>query len=151
MIRRIFLKGTITTGIVVAIAGLLKPRTAFAAWPDIAFSKKSLLEAMQALGMTATNESSDIKINAPKIAENNASIAISISTSISDIEKISIFVEQNPHPLVASFNLLSNCKGFVSCRIKMDKTSDVVAVVEAQGKFFSSRKLVKVVTGGCGS
>ncbi|NNF97668.1 MAG: thiosulfate oxidation carrier protein SoxY, partial [Halobacteria archaeon] len=35
-------------------------------------------------------------------------------------------------------------------RIKMGKTSDVIAVVKANGKAYSARKNVKVTIGGCG-
>ena len=38
----------------------------------------------------------------------------------------------------------------VSTRIKMGKTSDVIAVVKAGGKLHSARKSVKVTIGGCG-
>ena len=35
-------------------------------------------------------------------------------------------------------------------RIKMGKTSDVIAVVKANGKLYEARKAVKVTIGGCG-
>ena len=35
-------------------------------------------------------------------------------------------------------------------RLKMAKTSKVVAVVEADGKLYSATKEVKVTVGGCG-
>jgi sulfur-oxidizing protein SoxY len=38
----------------------------------------------------------------------------------------------------------------VSTRIKMGKTSDVLAVVKSGGKLVSARKSVKVTIGGCG-
>ncbi|MDX1812951.1 MAG: thiosulfate oxidation carrier protein SoxY, partial [Gammaproteobacteria bacterium] len=131
MKRRSFLKGTLATGVLsVAVgAGMLKPREVMAAWPEDAFSKKSLGEAMSAMGAGSASESGDIKIKAPDIAENGAVVPISVSTSISGVEKISVFVEQNPQPLAASFDLTSSCDGFISTRIKMGKTSDVVAVV----------------------
>ena len=38
----------------------------------------------------------------------------------------------------------------VANRIKMAKTTNVVAVVEAGGKLYSTTKEVKVTVGGCG-
>jgi sulfur-oxidizing protein SoxY len=35
-------------------------------------------------------------------------------------------------------------------RIKMGQTSDVFAVVKADGKFFVAKKEIKVTLGGCG-
>jgi sulfur-oxidizing protein SoxY len=150
--RRSFLKGTLATGALsVAVGtGLLKPSEVLAAWPESAFAEKTLDGAISALGAGTPANSGDIKIKAPDIAENGAVVPITVSTSISGVEKISVFVEQNPQPLAASFELTSNCDGFVSTRIKMGKTSDIIAVVQAGGKSFSARKTVKVTIGGCG-
>jgi sulfur-oxidizing protein SoxY len=52
--------------------------------------------------------------------------------------------------MVASFNLSEGSKAYVSTRIKMGKTSDVIALVEANGKVYAARKNVKVTIGGCG-
>jgi len=41
-------------------------------------------------------------------------------------------------------------EGYISMRIKMGKTSDVMAVVNSGGKLFEARKEVKVTIGGCG-
>ncbi|MEA2890635.1 MAG: sulfur-oxidizing protein SoxY, partial [Bradyrhizobium sp.] len=38
----------------------------------------------------------------------------------------------------------------VANRLKMAKTSNVIAVVEAGGKLYSAAKEVKVTVGGCG-
>ncbi len=38
----------------------------------------------------------------------------------------------------------------VASRLKMAKTSKVVAVVESGGKLYSATKEVKVTVGGCG-
>jgi len=152
MKRRTFLKGTITTGVLsVAVgAGLLKPSEVLAAWPENAFNQKGLADAINAISGGSASDSGDIKIKAPDIAENGAVVPITISTSISGVEKISVFVEKNPQPLAASFDLASNCDGFISTRIKMGKTSDVVAVVQAGGKAYQAKKTVKVTIGGCG-
>ena len=153
MKRRTFLKGTVTTGVLsVAIgAGLLKPSEVLAAWPEDAFSQKTMADAIKSVaGGGAAADSGDIKIKAPDIAENGAVVPITVSTGMTGVEKISVFVEQNPQPLAASFDLTSSCDGFISTRIKMGKTSDVVAVIQAGGKSFQAKKTVKVTIGGCG-
>jgi sulfur-oxidizing protein SoxY len=38
----------------------------------------------------------------------------------------------------------------VANRLKMAKTGDVVAIVEAGGKLYSTSREVKVTVGGCG-
>ncbi|MES9936756.1 MAG: thiosulfate oxidation carrier protein SoxY [Sedimenticola sp.] len=153
MKRRIFVKGSLAAGALgVAVgAGLLTPRAVLAAWPKEAFEAKKLSDALNALhGSSDTAESGDIKIKAPDIAENGAVVPITVSTDMAGVESISIVAANNPVPLVASFNLGEGAVGFVSTRIKMGKTGDVVAVVKAGGKLQSNRKEVKVTIGGCG-
>jgi len=153
MQRRTFLKGSMASGAVaVAVgAGLLTPQTVLAAWPKAAFEAKGVDGTMSALfGGAGTTDSKDIKIKAPDIAENGAVVPVSVTTSISGIESISLLAAANPSPLTASFNLSANTEGYVSTRIKVRKTSKVTAVVKAGGKLFTASKDVKVTIGGCG-
>jgi sulfur-oxidizing protein SoxY len=152
MKRRTFLKGTVATSMVgVAVsAGMLSPRAVLAAWPESSFAAKKVDDALSALhGTSAQTDSSDIKIKAPDIAENGAVVPITVSTSV-NAEAITILVKENPQPMTCNFELASNAEGFVSTRIKMGKTSDVVAVVKSGGKLMSAAKTVKVTIGGCG-
>ena len=151
--RRILLKSSIAVGTLGAAvgAGLLTPRTVLAAWPEAAFGSKNLGDAMKALaGTDQMEDSAEVKIKAPDIAENGAVVPITASTGMGGVESISIVAVNNPSPLVASFDLGDGAEGFVSTRIKMGKSGDVVAVVKANGKLYSAKKEVKVTIGGCG-
>ena len=152
MQRRTFMKGTLaTSGVAVALsAGLLNPRAVLAAWPKTAFEAKSVPDALSGLGVATTAASSDIEIKAPDIAENGAVVPVTVSTSIAGVSSISIFVEKNNSPLAAHFSLKGTAQGVVATRIKMQKTSAIIAVIKANGKAFSARKEVKVTIGGCG-
>jgi len=77
-------------------------------------------------------------------------VPITVESSINGIESIALLASANGTPLVASFNLGKGAEAFVSTRIKMGKTGDVIAVCKAGGKMFSARKGVKVTIGGCG-
>jgi sulfur-oxidizing protein SoxY len=152
--RRVFLKGSLAAGTVgVAVgAGLLTPQAVLAAWPKAAFEAKSIDDALKAGMGEASNTPSDaIKIKAPDIAENGAVVPVSIDAAgISNAESIALLAEGNASPLVATFNLGPGALPDVSTRIKMGKTSDVIAIVKADGKLHSARKSVKVTIGGCG-
>ena len=153
MKRRVFLKGTMASGMVaVAVgAGILSPRQVLAAWPKAAFEAKNVNDAMNGLFNTDLAPASDaIKLEAPDIAENGAVVPVKVTATMDNVESISIIAENNQTPLIASFNLVANTKGFISTRIKMGKTSNVIAVVKAGGKVYSARKEVKVTIGGCG-
>ena len=153
MQRRTFLKGSLA-GSTVAVAvgaGLLTPGAVMAAWPKKAFETESMETAMNDLfGSAKAQPSDDISIKAPDIAENGAVVPVSVTSGIAGIEEIAIIAEKNGTPLAANFKLASNAKGFVSTRIKMAKTSNVIAVVKTGGKAYSARKEVKVTIGGCG-
>ncbi len=151
--RRIMLKGSLAAsalGVAVG-AGLLTPRAVLAAWPEAAFKAKDAAGAMTALtGLDQMSESADIRIKAPDIAENGAVVPVTVETSIEGVESISVIAVNNPAPLIASFELGEGAIGFVSTRIKMGKSGDVIAVVKAGGKLQSAKKEVKVTIGGCG-
>lgn len=151
--RRTFLQGTLAGGVlaVAASAGLLTPtRVLAAAWPAAAFEAKSVDDVLKSLyGATATADSKAITINAPIQAENGAVVPITVSTSLPNVEAITILVIGNVSPLVASVNL-SGAQGYFSARMKMGKTSDVKVVVKSAGKLYTASQQVKVTVGGCG-
>ncbi|MDM8546431.1 thiosulfate oxidation carrier protein SoxY [Candidatus Venteria ishoeyi] len=151
MKRRTFITNALVGGAAAAGAALL-PRAAFSAdWPKDAFEAKSVSDALsKLLGSSDQTESADITIKAPDIAENGAVVPVQVTATMPNVESISIIAEKNPVPLIASFQFGDNGAGFVSTRIKMGKTSNVIAVVKADGKLFSAKKEVKVTIGGCG-
>jgi sulfur-oxidizing protein SoxY len=151
--RRILLKGSLAAGAVgVAVgAGLLTPRMVLAAWPQAAFEAKAVDAALESLLGSSSHEANDaIKIKAPDIAENGAVVPVTVETDMEGVSSVSIFAAGNTSPLVASFDIGDNAVGFVSTRIKMAKTSDVIAVVKAGDNVYSTAKEVKVTIGGCG-
>lgn len=151
--RRVFLKGSLaagTAGVAVG-AGLIAPQAVVAAWNESAFKAKSIDDALAAAMGSASSDASDaIKIKAPDIAENGAVVPVSISSDMGNVESIALLAEGNNTPLVATFTMGEGGVADVSTRIKMGKTSDVIAVVKADGKLHSTRKSVKVTIGGCG-
>ena len=152
MKRRTFLKGTLASGMlgVAASAGLLTPRAVLAAWPKAAFEAKDIDGNLNALYKTASHtESGDIKIKAPDIAENGAVVPITVSTGM-NVDSMAVLIKENPVPLACSYDVGDTTEGFISCRVKMGKTSDLIAVVRSGGKLLSAKKTIKVTIGGCG-
>lgn len=150
--RRTFLKGSMA-GSVLAIAagaGLLRPTQAVAAqWPDKAFRARNFADAVSALyGSSDIRDSKAIKIRAPLQAENGAKVPIQIFTDL-PAESIAVFIKENAMPLAGRAKL-QNASGFFSTRIKMGKSSDVVAIVKSKGKLYSAKLAIKVTVGGCG-
>jgi len=153
MKRRIFLKGSLATGAlgIAASTGLIIPRTSLAAWAKEAFEAKDVNSAVSSMfGSSDLTASDKIKIKAPDIAENGAVVPVSVSTDMSNVESITIVTEKNQNPLTASFALGATAIPDISTRIKMGKTSSVIAIVKSGGKLYSTGKEVKVTIGGCG-
>lgn len=153
MKRRMLLKGSLAvSSLSVAVgAGLINPRAVLAAWPKSAFEAKSVDAAMKAVADTSSpSESDSIKIKAPDIAENGAVVPITVTAEMPNVESIAIMASENASPLAADFRLADRTQGYISTRIKMGETGDVIALVKADGKVFSARKNVKVTIGGCG-
>ena len=120
------------------------------AWPQKAFLSTDGGQALTALlGTDLTTLSDRINLKVPEIAENGAVVPVTVTTTLENVESISIVAEKNPRPLVASFELMSRALPEVSSRIKMAETSRVMAVVKTDTGIYSTSKDVKVTLGGC--
>ena len=152
--RRKVLKsgGAMTVYVLLVAAGWLKPGDAAAqAWNKSAFEAKSLDEAMKAFGGSPPAQSKDIAfVSTPDIAENGAVVPIGITSSIPKTESIAILVEKNPNMLAASFDILPGTEPAIGTRVKMGQSSNVYALVKADGKYYVASKEIKVTLGGCG-
>jgi sulfur-oxidizing protein SoxY len=152
-LRRSFIKLTGAIGALTAVAatGLLKTtQAAAAAWNKSGFESKAVADAMKSLGASGAADSRDIVITAPDIAENGAVVPIEVVSRIPKTQSISIIAEKNPFPLAATADFTNGAEPYAYVRIKMGQTSNVRAVVKADGKFFTAVKEVKITVGGCG-
>ena len=152
--RRMVLKGAAT----VALIGLgnlpFDAMPALAAandkWPEDAFKQKNEAGAIKSLYGKTAEASDKVKLDAPEIAENGAVVPISVTTTLDNVTSISFLVADNPNALAASYNIPPGTLPSIANRLKMAKTSNVTAIVEAGGKLYSATKEVKVTVGGCG-
>ncbi|MCP4767350.1 MAG: thiosulfate oxidation carrier protein SoxY [Gammaproteobacteria bacterium] len=153
LLRRKFVKTATFVGAAVTVAGggILVPQRALGAYAQAAFDARDVDGALVgSLGSAEHTPSDEIKLKAPDIAENGAVVPITVSSSMSNVTAISIIAKANPGPLTSTYILSSASEAFVSTRIRMAKTSDVLAVIKANGKLYSTAKEVKVTIGGCG-
>jgi sulfur-oxidizing protein SoxY len=136
----------------VAAAGWLKPQEAEAAdWNKAAFDTKSLEDTYKALGGSTPTMSKDITFfSTPDIAENGAVVPIGITSNIPKTEAIAILIEKNPNTLAAVFEIPAGTEPSLTTRVKMGQSSNVYALVKADGKFYAAAKEIKVTLGGCG-
>lgn len=147
--RRLLLKSVLGfTTLVGAVAAM--PKLAMAKWSK-AFDIDSVDGALSELhGGAATEASGDITLKVPEIAENGAVVPVTVKTKMANVSRISIFADKNPQPLAASFIIPEGTAADVSVRIRLGETQVVSAVVEADGKLYTTEQEVKVTIGGCG-
>jgi sulfur-oxidizing protein SoxY len=86
----------------------------------------------------------------PDIAENGAVVPVGVTSTIPKTESIAILIEKNPNMVAAIFDIPPGTDPSLSTRVKMAQTSNIYALVKADGKFYVATKEVKVTLGGCG-
>jgi sulfur-oxidizing protein SoxY len=119
-------------------------------YPEDAFKQKGDADAIKALYGKTTEASDKVKLDAPEIAENGAVVPIAVATTLTDVTSISFLVSENPNALAAFYVIPEGTVPAVANRLKMAKTCNVIAIVEAGSKLYSATKEVKVTVGGCG-
>lgn len=145
--RRQLLQGVAATG----VCASLWP------WPSLAaassvFDTKSLAQLAKALGAKSVTASAEVRLNTLDYAENGAAVPVDIATSLTGVERIALFVEKNPTPLVAVFAPGELLDTALTLHTKMAQTSAVYALaVLADGRALFAKKDVKVILGSCGA
>jgi len=153
--RRTILKAGGGMGVLgtLAAAGFLPWSQAIAQqppWNAPAFSARSVASVAKALGWAQPVESKSIQITAADIAENGQQVPVAVTSTIPRTEAIALLIEKNPNTLSAVFNVPPGTDAYFSTRVKMAESSDVYALVRAEGKVFFARKEIKITLGGCG-
>ncbi len=151
--RREALKGGAGMGVYGAMLalGMISPGTAQAqAAMQAAFQAKGIPDTLKALGAAGATESADISIVSPDIAENGAVVPVGVNSKIPNTDMVALLVDKNPNALAGAYQFMDGGVAEVNMRVKMGQSSDVVAIVRADGKFYMAKKEIKVTLCGCG-
>lgn len=146
--RRRFLQlGARVAGVLALLPWL--PGAAWAATLETAFKEKTVDDVLKGLGGDV-QPSDKVTIVTPDIAENGAVVPVTVRSALPSTTEIFLLVEKNPNPLAAAFMIPEQTEPSISARVKMQQTSNLIAVVKADGKFYSAVRETKVTLGGCG-
>jgi sulfur-oxidizing protein SoxY len=116
-----------------------------------AFDAKTMDEAYKAIAGGTPPTSKDIVFfSTPDIAENGAVVPIGVTSNVPKTESIAILIDRNANMLAASFDIPAGTEPSLTTRVKMAQTSNVYALVKADGKYHVASKEIKVTLGGCG-
>lgn len=146
MQRRILLQASLLP--LAATVGLI-PGRVLAAYPKKAFKAKKIADALRGtVGTADIAESDEIVIEMPSIASHPDLVPVRIRSGFANTESISIVVAANPSPLAAHYRLHTP-QAYVTTRLRMEGSGDVLVVVKADGKLYSRRHAVSVGGKGC--
>ncbi len=154
--RRAFLKTSLALSAYsfATATGLIASADTQAEWLANFFSQGTLNDSLKKSfnipDVTHIQLSDKIELKLPSIAENGAMVPLTITTGLEQVEQFFVFVEKNPVPLAAIFNLSPNVEATASTRLKMAETAEVIVVAKADGKLYKAQQTVKVTIGGCG-
>jgi sulfur-oxidizing protein SoxY len=150
MRRRVMLKRGAEVAAALAAAGLW-PAGAHAAWAQQAFDAKGFAEALKALGARTPQESKDVTLTGPDIAENGAVVPVACACALPGVKRLVLLVDKNPNTLAAVFDVSDAIEPQFATRVKMAQTSNVYAVaLMDDGQALFAQKEIKVTLGGCG-
>jgi len=122
-----------------------------AGYEKAAFEAKTMADLVKALGGSAPQESKDITVTGPDIAENGAVVPLGASTGLGGVKRVMLLVEKNPAVLAALFDVTDGVDASFATRVKMGQSSNVYAVAQmSDGRVLYAGKEVKVTLGGCG-
>ena len=115
LIRRKIVKSTafLSVGATLVGSGLLIPQRALGAYAMEAFEARDIDGALNAsLGSSDYSPSDTIKLKAPDIAENGAVVPVTVSSSMANVDAISIIAKgdftDNGISIFSSFLLISD-------------------------------------------
>ena len=114
------------------------------------FQAESVEEVLAALGVESAEPSDRILIRAPTVAEDGKAVPIGIASDIDGTTEIIVIASANPKPLAARYRFKGRATPSVEYRLKIAKTTNLIAIVTAGGRRYRAQTQVKVTRGGCG-
>ena len=134
------------------LTSLLAPLSLSAADKRAAFNLNEIGSVVkQITGNANVTKTNKIIISMPEIAESGGEVGVRVNASgLKKVESITILAEKNANPMLASFKISKGTDPFIKSRVKLRQTTNVMALIKADGKYYKASKKVKITIGGCG-
>lgn len=152
--RRYFLTAGLKTGMAASLLSCWPWQYAYARTeyqptldlPDNINTELTKLFPQEAI---VVHQTSELRIKAPEIAENGMVVPFNVESEPSFATSIALFVEMNPDPLTAFFELQPGVDLAIGTRVRLRQTSRIYAIAQTPSGLVGTMSLVKV-TIGCG-
>lgn len=120
-------------------------------FPRAAFDAKTVPQLLKALGLPAPVASKDVLLQAPELFEDGTVVPVTLGCALPGVQRLLLGVERNPTLLSAIFEPGEMLEPNIATRLKMQETSNVIALaVMKDGRVLMASKEVKITLGGCG-
>jgi sulfur-oxidizing protein SoxY len=106
----------------------------------------------QWMGGIRPESSARISLDLPVFAEAGARVPLSVMTDLPNVDSISLFVDRNARPWAATFRLAQPATPSVRTQLRIESSSNVVAVVRTSdpvGHFYASADVIVTTTDSC--
>lgn len=132
-------------------AGVIRPSEVFADdWDGKLPDAKTVAAAVRAMGGEAVSDSTLVTLSGPELVGSGFVVPVSMESKVPDTDLMAIFVQKNPTPMTAVFEVPPGTDATISTRIKMGETSTIYGIVRAGGNFYVGSTMIKVRAGGGG-
>ncbi|MGA7982614.1 MAG: thiosulfate oxidation carrier complex protein SoxZ [Chromatiaceae bacterium] len=151
--RRLFVGAAVSGAAVVTsvAAGVLTSRGVRAALPAGTFFAASPAEAIGAvLGTDQSTPDPAVQLGITDTVEMADMVPLSVTTTLDNVESITIVADKNPNPIIAYYRLDPQLQPYVATRVRLAESGDVHALVKSGGIVHRATKNVKVAISGCG-
>jgi len=151
MLRRSFLQKLMSILAGLVINGVCSSKL-FASWPAEQFASDSFpRQFRKVFADNPVIDSDAINLQLPAVAENGAVVPLTISSDLPDISRIYVWVEKNPTPLAMEIELDAALAVFITARIKMAESCQVIVIAQQDERLLRAQQWVNVMQGGCGT
>lgn len=150
--RRAFIKKAtaLASYPLLSTASFLTPEAIFAAPNNSSLKPQAMDAALQNLLKGKPIVDSDkIRLKIASSGDNKNPVPITVQSDLQNIKSISLLVERNPAPLVATFEISPALEVFIATRIKLAHTSFVFALLESNKVFYGAKQKIIVSESGC--
>ena len=113
------------------------------------WTSTSAKEVIAELSGKRPQRSEQVMLSVPTFAEDSRSVAVRIESTIANTDSICLVAKDNVFPLMACFDFSKEAYPIVQIRIRLAKTTSLIAFVRAKGQVYFGSKAIQIGQSGC--
>ena len=150
--RRALCAGSLA-GSAALLTGVIAPRHVLAEWNRAAFAAPDPESALQALLGQATlvDDATAVRIESPSVirGDGDSTIAVTVTSTLPEVRSITLILTGQPRPLTAAFVLGPLARPRVCTHLRLERSAELIAIVEHGGRLLRAHRAVQVNPGNC--